>query len=147
MKISTRSRYGIRLMLALALLYQKKPVLLGDIAKKGAISEKYLSQIIIPLKAKGLVNSFRGARGGYVLAKAPEEVSVREIVEILEGGLVLIDDLNGSENRHSLSLSITREIWEEITDGIVKSLDSISLKTLVERYREKNAKAAITYDI
>ncbi len=147
MKISTRSRYGIRLMLALALLYQKKPVLLGDIAKKEAISEKYLSQIIIPLKAKGLVNSFRGARGGYVLAKAPEEVSVREIVEILEGGLVLIDDLNGSENRHSLSLSITREIWEEITDGIVKSLDSISLKTLVERYREKNAKAAITYDI
>ncbi|MBU1112656.1 MAG: Rrf2 family transcriptional regulator [Candidatus Omnitrophica bacterium] len=147
MKISTRSRYGIRLMLALALGYQKGPLFLKDIAKKEAISEKYLSQIIIPLRSQGLVNSFRGAHGGYVLAKGPEEITVREIVETLEGGLVLIDELNGSDDSRSASLLVTRQIWDEIADSIIRNLEAITLRILVERYQEKTSKTAVNYNI
>lgn len=76
MKITTRVRYGVRLMLDLALNYGKGAKVLKDLAQKEGISEKYLSQIISPLKSKGLVSSGRGAHGGYVLAKAPNEITV-----------------------------------------------------------------------
>ena len=80
MNISTRTRYGTRLMLELGLNYGKEPLLLREIAASQEISEKYLSQIIIPLKAAGLVNSFRGARGGYILAKPPKQITLNDIV-------------------------------------------------------------------
>ncbi len=80
MKLSTRARYGTRLMLKLALRYGKGPVFLKDIARAEEISEKYLSQIIIPLKGAGLVRAFRGAHGGYTLARAPDRIKLKDIV-------------------------------------------------------------------
>src|SRR4030067_739218 len=91
MKLSTRSRYGVRLMLALGVKSNQGPIFLKDIARSEEISEKYLSQIIIPLKAKGLVSTFRGAHGGYILARRASEIRLREIVEPLEGDLCLVD--------------------------------------------------------
>jgi Rrf2 family cysteine metabolism transcriptional repressor len=85
MKLSTRGRYGVRMMLELALHYGEGPILLKDIAERQGISEKYLWQLINPLKTTGLVNSLRGAHGGYVLAKAPEAISLKAILQILEG--------------------------------------------------------------
>ena len=89
MKFSTRTRYGTRLMIRLGLSDTKDPVLLKDIAKKEGMSEKYLSQIIIPLKAAGLVDSFRGAHGGYSLARQPRHITVGDIVFALEGEIDL----------------------------------------------------------
>ena len=80
MKITTRSRYGVRLMLELAGNYGKGQVLLKDIARNEGISEKYLSLIIIPLRTAGLVQSTRGAHGGYSLAKPPGEITLKDIV-------------------------------------------------------------------
>ena len=74
MRLSTRSRYGVRLMLALGLSDKKEPIFLKDIAKSEEISEKYLSQIIIPLKANGLINTFRGAHGGYILSRPASQI-------------------------------------------------------------------------
>jgi Rrf2 family cysteine metabolism transcriptional repressor len=91
MKLSTRGRYGVRLMLELALHYGEGPILLKDIAGRQGISEKYLWQLINPLKTAGLVNSLRGARGGYMLGKAPDAVSLKAILLILEGSLCLVD--------------------------------------------------------
>ncbi|MCF7908088.1 MAG: Rrf2 family transcriptional regulator [Candidatus Omnitrophica bacterium] len=147
MKISARSRYGTRLMLALALACDKGPVFLKDIARKEDISEKYLSQIIIPLRTQGLVNSFRGAHGGYSLAKAPGEITVREIVEILEGGLTLIDNLQDDNSLQPASVSIVRQLWDETGNSIIKALDSVTLETLVKRYNDKNAKSVFMYNI
>ena len=87
MKISTRGRYGIRLMLALALNYNNGTIPLKTIAKDQGISEKYLEQIINPLTKSGLVKSFRGAQGGYTLTNPPEATTVGEILRVLEGSL------------------------------------------------------------
>ena len=91
MKLSTRARYGVRLMLALAKNYGKEPVYLKDIAKQEDISEKYLSLLIMPLRRIGLVNSVRGAYGGYNLARDPKEITLKEIVVVLEGDCCLVD--------------------------------------------------------
>jgi len=143
MKVSSRTRYGMRLMLALALNYGKGPSLLRDIANKEKISEKYLSQIIIPLKAQGLVNSFRGAKGGYVLSRLPSEITLREIVETLEGGLKLVDFGKDSLVHDQLSILVTSSIWQKINDDIFNTLENKTLKELVKEYKSKDKKEII----
>ena len=91
MRLSTRGRYGTRLMVDLAQHYADGPVSLAEIAKRQDLSAKYLEQLIILLKGAGLIRSVRGRRGGYMLARRPEEISVGEIVETLEGKLSLVD--------------------------------------------------------
>ena len=87
MKISTKGRYALRLMLDIALVGGKAPVSLRDVAQRQDISDKYLEQIITPLSRAGLVRSVRGAGGGYLLTKSPEEYTVGEILRVLEGSL------------------------------------------------------------
>jgi len=89
MKLSTRARYGVRLMLALAKNYGQGSVFLREVAKSEEISEKYLSQIIIPLRGAGLVSSSRGVHGGYTLSKSPAEITLQQIVEPLEGNCLV----------------------------------------------------------
>ena len=89
MKLSTRSRYGTRMLLDMAQHYNQGPVQVGDIAKRQGISVKYLEQIIIPLKRAGYVKSARGPKGGHALARRPEEITVGEIVALLEKGCLL----------------------------------------------------------
>ena len=146
MKISTRARYGTRLMLELALYYGQKAVLLKDIAKNEEISEKYLSQIIIPLKAAGLVNSFRGAHGGYVLAKAPGQITLGDVVEILEGGLDLLSCVGNGSVCNRASICATRDIWSLLGEKISQTLNSITLKDLVSIHKEKEEKV-LMYNI
>ena len=80
MRVSTKGRYGLRILLDVALNQQRGPVALRDISRRQEISQKYLWQVINPLKAAGLINVTRGARGGYVLARSPDKISLREIV-------------------------------------------------------------------
>lgn len=143
MRISTRSRYGSRLMLELALNHGKEPVFLKNIAKNEEISEKYLSQIIIPLKAKGLVTSFRGMNGGYVLAKPPSQITLREIVELLEGGLELLGCIGNPSICSRVSICVTRDIWSLLGKGIAQTLDSVTLEDLVESHNRKNEEVMI----
>ena len=140
MKISARTRYGVRLMLSLALNYGKGPFLLRDIAKGEQISDKYLSQIVIPLKANGLVNSFRGAHGGYTLAKAPSQISIKEIVEALEGGLNLVGRIKDISSYSQVSIHVTHNIWNKLSERMAETLDSITLDELAKEYQEKGDK-------
>ena len=113
MKISTRGRYGIRLMLALALNYNNGTIPLKTIAKDQGISEKYLEQIINPLTKSGLVKSFRGAQGGYTLTNPPEATTVGEILRVLEGSLSPVDCVdhpNCANSDHCVSLSIWKKM-------------------------------------
>jgi len=146
MKISTRTRYGTRLMLELAIHYDTGPVFLKDIAKAEDISEKYLSQIIIPLKSLGLVNSFRGAKGGYVLARAPKEITLREIAEVLEGGFDLLSCVNNPGVCQRISICVTRDIWNLLGKTMANILDSITLDDLVKEYNGKK-EVAFMYNI
>jgi Rrf2 family protein len=137
MKISTRSRYGVRLMLELAVRYGGGPIFLRDIARSQAISEKYLSQIIIPLKAAGLVNSFRGAHGGYVLQRDPSRINLREIVEALEGDLVLVDCVNNPSVCDRAAGCVTQNVWGKVGRAIASTLAGVTLQGLVDDLRRK----------
>jgi Rrf2 family protein len=147
MKLSTRSRYGARLMFELALNYGKEPVLLRNIAKNQNISEKYLSKIIIPLKAAGFVNSLRGAHGGYVLAKAPANISIKEIVELLEGDITPVECVKNSSLCKQASVCPTRDVWCKLNNQISETLKNISLEEIVNNSKSKEDEHSLTYCI
>ena len=140
MKLSTRSRYGLRLMLALAKNYGKGNIFLKDIAHDEEISEKYLSLIIIPLKGVGLVNSVRGSSGGYTLAKEPAKITLKDIVDVLEGDC-LVDCLKDPKSCSRVSTCATRDIWTLLGGKISETLSSITLEQLVMMNKEKMEKA------
>lgn len=133
MRLSTRSRYGVRLMLALASNKQKKPVFLKDIAHSEEISEKYLSQIIIPLKGKGLVTTFRGAHGGYLLSRPASEITLRDIVEPLEGDLSLVDCVTNPGICDRANECATREVWDELSSLLLNFLETVTLEDLIQK--------------
>jgi Rrf2 family protein len=133
-------------MLELALHFGEGPVLLKDIAERQAISEKYLWQLINPLKSMGLIKSIRGARGGYVLARDPAEINLREILRILEGSLCLVDCVDDPAACDRSESCITREIWSETSKNISQSLESMTLGKMVERHKNRGD-GALGYSI
>jgi Rrf2 family transcriptional regulator, cysteine metabolism repressor len=146
MKISTRVRYGLRFMIELAACYGKEPVFLKDIARLQDISEKYLSQIVIDLKMARLIDGFRGAHGGYVLIKAPAEISVYDILVILEGDLVLVDCTRNPASCNRVLHCVSQEVWDKLSQVMINTLAGITLADLLERRQEKLAEVAM-YDI
>jgi len=137
MKLSTRGRYGVRFMLDLALHYNEGPIFLKDIAQRQGISEKYLWQLIHPLKAIGLINTTRGAHGGYLLAKAPGEITLKEIMQVVEGSLCLVDCVDNASVCRRADMCITRDVWQEATKGMLQALESLTLETMVKRQAKK----------
>jgi Rrf2 family transcriptional regulator, iron-sulfur cluster assembly transcription factor len=135
MKLSTRSRYGTRMLLDMAQHYNQGPVQLGDIAKRQNVSLKYLEQIIIPLKKAHYVESVRGPKGGHLLAKPPEQISVGEIVALLEEGTSLVECTEHAEICERSHNCPTRMIWREAAQVMFDRLKAISLADLVERAR------------
>ncbi|MGA2554425.1 MAG: Rrf2 family transcriptional regulator [Smithella sp.] len=140
MKLSTRARYGVRLMVALAFNYSKGPVFLKDVAKGENISEKYLSLIIIPLRRIGLVNSIRGAHGGYLLAKDPSQITMKEIIDVLEGDCSLVDCVRNPSTCPRVPICASHDIWEIIGGKISETLNSVTLDMLVKMNQEKAQK-------
>lgn len=147
MKLSTRSRYGLRLMFELALFYGRGTVFLKDIAERQALSEKYLSKLVIPLKAAKLINASRGAHGGYTLAKKPVDITVREIVEVLEGDICPVECVNNSAVCDRLDLCPTRDIWAMLQREIYNVLDSVTLQKIMDDYKVKVENGSISYSI
>lgn len=138
MRLSTRARYGTRLMLELALNFNKGTIFLKDIAEKEEISEKYLSHLVIPLKSSGLISSSRGAHGGYKLAKSPSQITLKEIVQTLEGGISCVECVKNPSICSRVSKCVTRGIWEKLDEKISDELSSITLEDLVNSQKEIN---------
>jgi Rrf2 family transcriptional regulator, cysteine metabolism repressor len=137
MRISTRTRYGLRLMVEIAASSGRRSIYLKEIARNIDVSEKYLSQIIIPLKGKGLVNNYGGAHSGYVLGKHSSEIKLKEIVEILEGDLNLVDCVSNNSVCIKSQTCITRDIWVKLGEKISGFLNSLTLEDLVRMQKEK----------
>ena len=131
MKLSTRSRYGTRMILDLAQHYGQGAVQLGEIAHRQNISLKYLEQIIRPLKKAGFVKSFRGAKGGHILNKPPKEVTVGEVVSVLEGGKTLVDCDREPEICNRVDSCVTRYIWMEAATAMYGRLAAITFADLL----------------
>lgn len=137
MKISTKGRYALRLMLDLALTGGEAPVSLRDVAQRQDISDKYLEQIITPLSRAGLVRSVRGAGGGYLLTRPPEEYTVGEILRVLEGSLAPVSCAEDKRCCGRAEQCVTQEVWQEIAQAVSAVVDRLTLGDLVRRYDEK----------
>ncbi len=136
-ELSTKARYGSRFMLELALHYGEGPVPLRDIAERQEISEKYLWNVMGPLKTIGLVHATRGSFGGFVLAKAPSEINMRQIVSALEGSLCLVKCVEAPSVCSRVSICVTRDIWSRLSSIVLKELESITLEDMVKSNLEK----------
>lgn len=132
MRLSTRSRYGTRLMIDLAQYSDKGPVRINDIAKRQDISVKYLEQLIIPLKKANYIKSVRGPKGGHLLAKHKDEITVGEIVRLLENDTSLVPCLENPGNCHRSESCVSRGLWEKATHAVYDSLDSVTLSELIQ---------------
>jgi Rrf2 family iron-sulfur cluster assembly transcriptional regulator len=136
MKLSTKSRYGTRMLVDMAQRYNQGPIQLGEIAKRQDISVKYLEQIIIPLKKAHYVESVRGPKGGHVLAKPPEKITIAEIVALLEDGSSLVECGENAEICPRAESCPTRLIWKEASDAMFDRLKSITLADLANQTGE-----------
>jgi len=138
MKISTKGRYALRLMLDLAMNNTGEYITIKSIASRQEISDKYLEQIIIVLSRAGFVKSTRGAQGGYKLARAPEEYTVGMILRLIEGSLVPVACMEDEPNQcPRCEKCVTLDVWKELSDAISNVVDHITLADLVERQRAK----------
>lgn len=144
MKISTKGRYALRMMLDLATYNTGEPVSIKDIAKRQQISEKYLEQIIALLNKAGFVRSIRGAQGGYVLKKKPEEYTVGMILRQTEGDLSPVSCI-GEEGMpcERKGFCVTVRIYEKINDAVNGVVDHITLADLLEWQNEKAGEYSI----
>jgi Rrf2 family cysteine metabolism transcriptional repressor len=124
LKISTKGRYGLTIMMELASQFGEGPTSLKSIAEKHNLSEHYLEQLIAPLRNAGLVKSIRGAYGGYVLSQAPEDVTAGHIIRLLEGPISPVDFTEEDD-------PAKRDLWIRIRDSIASVLDSTTLASLI----------------
>ena len=139
MILSTKGRYGLSMMFELAKKYGNGTIALRDIAKNQELSETYLEQLISHLRKAGLVNSIRGAQGGYELSRAPADITVGQIIRTLEGPLAPSDCLVDNESECSKAeYCVTRPIWEKIMDSINSVIDSITLQDMIYDYQKLN---------
>lgn len=135
MKISTKGRYALRLMLDLALNNTGECITIKSIATRQEISEKYLEQIITALSRAGYVKSTRGAQGGYRLAKDPQEYTVGMILRCIEGSLAPVSCLEDEINTCArANTCVTLTLWKELDDAINQVVDNVTLENLVERH-------------
>ncbi|MEX2461847.1 MAG: Rrf2 family transcriptional regulator [Paenibacillaceae bacterium] len=124
MKISTKGRYGLTIMMELARKYGEGPTSLKSIAEKHQLSEHYLEQLIAPLRNGGLVKSIRGAYGGYILSRIPENITSGDVIRVLEGPISLVDFTEEDD-------PAKRDLWVRIRDVIAEVLDSSTLSDLI----------------
>lgn len=131
MKLSTRSRYGTRLMVDLAQHYDQGPVQIREIARRQAISVKYLEQLIIPLKKAGYITSVRGPKGGHLLSKPPTSITAGEIVRTLERETGLVQCLESPEICERIEKCPTHNLWKRATRAFYDHLNGVTLAQLV----------------
>jgi Rrf2 family protein len=137
MKLSTKGRYAVRAMLDLAQHYGEGLVFLKDIARRQEVSERYLEHLFITLKTAGLVNSARGARGGFKLTRPPADIKIIDIVRACEGKLSVVDCVTNPKLCQRSTRCATRDMWIELQAAIDGVLESLSLQDLVERQHRK----------
>jgi len=142
-KTSTRSRYGVRALLELALHYGEGPQMMQAIADSQGVSRKYLDTIFASLKSAGLVRSRRGIGGGHLLARQPEQIRLGEVLRALEGPLALVDCTGAPEICERSHRCVARDVWADIGAAVEKVLDGITLADLVKKHLAKMGSVSI----
>jgi Rrf2 family protein len=137
MKLSTRGRYGTRALLDIALHGGQGPILLRDIAQREQISLMYLEHLITPLVTAGIIGSTRGARGGVWLAKPPQQITLNEVIRLLEGSIAPVECVSNPKTCSRSDRCATRDVWAELEKAMNGVLEATTLQDLVERQKTK----------
>ncbi|MGA1979569.1 MAG: Rrf2 family transcriptional regulator [Sedimentisphaerales bacterium] len=138
MKLSTRTRYGMRAILELAGNQDKGPMQIKTIAQRQDISVKYLEQLMAILKSAGFVRSVRGAKGGYILAKPASQVKLSDVFNALEGPVTTVECLENGNYCARVADCVARQVWAEVQQAIESILQSLTLQDLVDRTKDKS---------
>ena len=133
MKLSTKGRYGVKAMVELAINYDGAPLSIKTISKRQNISEYYLEQLFSPLRKAKLITSIRGAQGGYVLSREPKDITVAEIMYVLEGPIEIAECIDGV-SCDNLDCCATRLLWAKIKNSIDDVMKSVTLQDIVNDY-------------
>jgi len=140
MRLSTKSRYGLRALFDMAYHAGTLPAQIKDISRRQNISPRYLEQIFQDLKKAGLLKSRRGPQGGYILARKPHEISVMDIIHATEGEMALVDCVKSGKARGKPcdfdNQCITQQVWAEASRKLNEYLGTVTLKDLCERGRD-----------
>ncbi|ADU51345.1 transcriptional regulator, BadM/Rrf2 family [Thermaerobacter marianensis DSM 12885] len=140
MQLSTRGRYGVRAMFELARRYGQGPVPLREVAEAQQLPENYLEQLMAPLRKGGLVQSVRGAQGGYVLARSPRQITVADIVRLLDGPIGPETDQEATGTP-----SVADPVWEAVRQAITDVLEGTTLDDLVRQAEERQRRGYMFY--
>lgn len=133
MKLSTRTRYGIRAVIELAQHESKRPLQLKVIAERQGISVKYLEQLMSLLRSSGFVRSIRGSKGGYILARSPEQIRLSEVFRCLEGPVSTTECTEDKDYCDRAADCAAREVWMQVEEAIQRVLNGITLADLVHK--------------
>jgi Rrf2 family protein len=137
MKLSTRTRYAVRAIIELAQNDSKKPLQLKIIAQRQDISVKYLEQLMAVLRSAGFVRSIRGSKGGYVLAKAPKEIKLNDVMHRLEGTVATVECVENEDYCSRSADCAARYLWTQVEQAIDKVLGAITLQDLVDKANDE----------
>ncbi|OGN96204.1 MAG: hypothetical protein A2Y89_01505 [Chloroflexi bacterium RBG_13_51_18] len=147
MKLSTRTRYGTRALLELALHQGEGPVFLKDIARQQQISLSYLEHLVAPLISGGIIRSVKGPKGGVTLVKKPEDIRLMEITLLLEGSIAPVECVDNPDVCERSTHCVTRDIWTEVKDAMNGVLEATTIQDLVERQKAKGLPGSSMYYI
>ena len=139
MKLSTRTRYGVRAMLQLAENYGKEPLQLRIMARDQEVSVKYLEQLMTVLKAAGFVTAVRGFNGGYVLAKSPGQIRISDCFDCLEGPIVTTECVDNANSCSRSTDCVARLLWAEVQNAVRTVLESTTLQDLIDKTKKPKA--------
>ncbi|MHA6260327.1 cysteine metabolism transcriptional regulator CymR [Sporosarcina sp. CAU 1771] len=138
MKISTRGRYGLTVVVALGSKYGEGPIPLRQIALEQSLSEAYLEQLIPPLRNNGIVKSVRGAHGGYMLSRPPSEITSGDVIRILEGPIQPVEGLENGDIPQ-------KELWKRIAEAVREVLDTTTIEDLVQSETDSDSEGYMFY--
>ncbi len=147
MRFTAKTEYAVRAIIEIALLENKRPVQVREIAAKQAIPERFLEQVMAALRKAGLIESTRGAQGGYRLTKPKEQITLADIIQAIEGPMQVMECLN-QEHEHNTcaqaNLCTVRGVWQSVQNTLLENLGSITLAKLINDYKNQSRKAIAT---
>ncbi|NIP28692.1 MAG: Rrf2 family transcriptional regulator [Phycisphaerae bacterium] len=137
MKLSTRTRYGLRAIIELAENGREAPLQIKAIARSQEISVKYLEQLMTILRSAGFVRSIRGSKGGYMLARSPNQIKLSDVFDCLEGHVTTVECVEDTKFCERAEDCVARQVWAQVQKAIKDVLQSITLQDLVDRAKDK----------
>lgn len=136
MKISAKARYGLRILLDVALHEtHARPRTIKEIADAQGISEKFISRIVVPLRERGMIKSERGKLGGFRLAQAPSDITLLAVIETLQGPISLVDCVADKAGCVRSGTCVARSVWTDVNTSVRAALRGMTLETVLERVR------------